>query len=98
MNLQDSSGQTALHAAAKNGTVNIVTYLLEECKVSPFVRARFLLFLLCLLLACLSIDIGRKNKASNYAYCILAIFVKNQELLVNFTISLFCVYEFEFGS
>ncbi|XP_052103446.1 uncharacterized protein LOC127736920 [Mytilus californianus] len=38
MNLPNSAGRTALHAAAENGMINIVNYLIDKCEVSPFVR------------------------------------------------------------
>ncbi|CAC5360680.1 unnamed protein product [Mytilus coruscus] len=38
MDLSNSAGRTALHAAAVNGIENVVDFLIDECKVSPFVR------------------------------------------------------------
>lgn len=38
MNLSNAMGQTALHAAVENGMEVIVDYLINICKVSPFVR------------------------------------------------------------
>ncbi|VDI29999.1 glutaminase, partial [Mytilus galloprovincialis] len=38
MNLPNSAGRTALHAAAENGMKHIVDYLIDKCEVSPFVR------------------------------------------------------------
>ncbi|XP_052105062.1 serine/threonine-protein phosphatase 6 regulatory ankyrin repeat subunit B-like isoform X2 [Mytilus californianus] len=38
MDLSNSAGRTALHAAAVNGIEKVVDFLIEECKVSPFVR------------------------------------------------------------
>lgn len=40
MNLANSIGRTALHAAFENGRTNIVEYLIDICEVSPFVRCR----------------------------------------------------------
>jgi ankyrin repeat protein len=40
MNLSNSMGQTALHAAAVNGMEDIVKYLLNDCEVSSFVRMK----------------------------------------------------------
>ena len=40
MNLSNSMGQTALHAAAENGMEDIVKYLLNDCEVSSFVRMK----------------------------------------------------------
>ncbi|XP_071164693.1 CARD- and ANK-domain containing inflammasome adapter protein-like isoform X2 [Mytilus edulis] len=38
MDLSNSAGRTALHAAAVNGIEKVVDFLIDECKVSPFVR------------------------------------------------------------
>ncbi|CAG2252429.1 unnamed protein product [Mytilus edulis] len=38
MDLSNSAGRTALHAAAVNGIEKVVDFLIVECKVSPFVR------------------------------------------------------------
>ncbi|OPL33931.1 hypothetical protein AM593_08023, partial [Mytilus galloprovincialis] len=38
MDLSNSAGRTALHAAAVNGIEKVVDILIDECKVSPFVR------------------------------------------------------------
>ena len=40
MNLSNSMGRTALHAAAENGMEDIVKYLLNDCEVSSFVRMK----------------------------------------------------------
>lgn len=40
MNLANSMGKTALHAAVENGLKEIVDYLIDKCRVSPFVRWR----------------------------------------------------------
>ncbi|XP_063430338.1 putative ankyrin repeat protein RF_0381 [Mytilus trossulus] len=38
VNLPNSAGRTALHAAAENGMKHIVDFLIDTCEVSPFVR------------------------------------------------------------
>ncbi|OPL33171.1 hypothetical protein AM593_09901, partial [Mytilus galloprovincialis] len=38
MNLSNSAGRTALHAAAENGIKVVVEFLINVCEVSPFVR------------------------------------------------------------
>ncbi|VDI29995.1 60kDa lysophospholipase [Mytilus galloprovincialis] len=38
MDLSNSAGRTALHAAAQNGIEKVVKFLIDECAVSPFVR------------------------------------------------------------
>ncbi|CAC5360683.1 unnamed protein product [Mytilus coruscus] len=40
MNLSDSDGRTALHAAAEKSQELSINFLIDECKVSPFVRWR----------------------------------------------------------
>jgi ankyrin repeat protein len=40
MNLSDSDGRTALHIAADKGQKEVVEFLIDKCRVSPFVRWR----------------------------------------------------------
>ncbi|XP_076071558.1 uncharacterized protein LOC143042939 [Mytilus galloprovincialis] len=40
MNLSDPEGRTALHAAVERNQENVAFFLIDECKVSPFVRWR----------------------------------------------------------
>lgn len=40
MNLSNSGGRTALHAAVENKSKHVVEYLIDVCAVSPFVRWR----------------------------------------------------------
>jgi glutaminase len=41
MSLADYDGRTALHLASAEGHENIVRFLLEKCKVTPFARDRW---------------------------------------------------------
>ncbi|CAG2248788.1 GLS [Mytilus edulis] len=40
MNLSDSDGRTALHAAVERKQDSVIDFLINKCKVSPFVRWR----------------------------------------------------------
>lgn len=41
MNLSDSDGRTALHAATEKKQAAVIEFLIDQCKVSPFVRWRY---------------------------------------------------------
>ena len=41
MNLQDYDGRTALHLAAAEGHEQVTSFLLDKCKVDPFVKDRY---------------------------------------------------------
>ncbi|XP_063414936.1 putative ankyrin repeat protein RF_0381 [Mytilus trossulus] len=41
MNLSDPDGRTALHAAVERNQEKVIYFLIDECKVSPFIRWRY---------------------------------------------------------